>query len=238
MGGGNLKYPDDFDVPAFPAGRPVALTRVLAVAIMSVFLLIGATCILLFYTQRSVHIHPFLVSINPVTGQWDVVGHHHKDVAELSATRTLQESAIGKFMRNWFLLTDIELLNEARWKACDRETECTLDGRTDRMSEECALYCLSSDEIFTQFIEQVVPEYQLRIENGETWKLDMFSLQITPIGTINKSGGTWQIRANVLSSTTGEISILAYAQVQYADQLFPQTMGYYVSDFNAYKIDR
>lgn len=232
-----MRYPDDFYTPSFPAGRPLAVSRMVAVAIMVVFVLIVCACVMLFWTQRSVKIHPFLVSINPITSQWDVVGHHHKEIAEITAARALQESVIGKFMHNWFLLSNNEELNNTRWKSCERETECTPNSNVDVLSEECAIYCISSDDIYLRFVEQIIPGYQMRIASGETWELDISSMQITPVGGVNAAGGTWQIRANILSSTRGPITILAYAQVGFASDSYAKTMGYYISDFNAYKIN-
>ena len=234
-----MKYPDDFDVPAFPAGRPVAFTRMISVAIMAVFLLIAFVCVGLYWTQKAVKIHPFLVSINPITGQWDVVGHNHKNFAEVSATRLLQESVIGKFMQYWFLVTDSEVANDMRWKACNREVDCTLNSSIDPLTEECALFCITGDTQYVQFVEQIIPGYQARIANGETWHLDKSSLQISPIGMVGGMGGTWQVRANILSDTadaSDTIGILAYVQIGYDIELYPKTLGYYVNSFNAYKI--
>ena len=234
--GGQVKYPDDFDTPSFPAGRPVAVSRMVSVAVMIVFLLIAFTCAMLFWTQRSVQVHPFLVSINPITSQWEIVGHHHKETAEISAARALQESVIGKFMRNWFWIVNDEDINSARWKSCDRITECAPNSVTDVLADECAIYCISSEEMYLHFVEQIVPNYQTRIMNGENWELDMSSLQITPVGAVNAAGGMWQIRANIISNISGIITILAYAQVGYEKDEYAKTMGYYVKDFNAYKI--
>ena len=198
--GGHLKYPDDFDVPAFPAGRSVAVVRAVSVAVMVVFLVIAFLCGLLFWTQRSVKIHPFLVSINSITGQWDVVGHQHKEMAELSVDRALQESVIGKFLRSWFQISHDEELNHARWESCDRATECTISGNASSLTNKCGIYCVAEDGLYLQFITQIVPRYQTRVANGEVWEIDMASLQITPIGAVSAAGGMWQIRANILSN--------------------------------------
>jgi glucan phosphorylase len=48
-----LKYPDEFETPTFPAGKQVAVTRAVSVAIMSVFLLILFACGLLLWAQKS-----------------------------------------------------------------------------------------------------------------------------------------------------------------------------------------
>ena len=106
-----MKYPDEFDTPTFPAGKQIAVTRVMSIAVMSVFLLILFACGLLLWVQKSVHVHPFLISINQVTGQWEIVGHQHSDVKEMTTVQSLQESVIGKFLEyHLHLLQDMNTL--------------------------------------------------------------------------------------------------------------------------------
>jgi hypothetical protein len=50
-------------------------------------------------------------------------------------------------------------------------------------------------------------------------------------------GGTWQIRLTINSNLYGAIQILAYANVLNSLEMYPKTLGYYVADFNAYKIN-
>ena len=101
-----MKYPDDFDTPTFPAGKQISASRAVSIAVMVVFLLILFACGLLLWVQKSVHVHPFLVSINEITGQWEIVGHQHTDVKQMTTVQTLQESVIGKFLEYHFFVTD------------------------------------------------------------------------------------------------------------------------------------
>lgn len=231
-----MDYPGGFEVPAFPAGKRIVVSRFVSVAIMVVFLLIIFVCGMILWTQRSVTVHPFLVSVNNLTGQWEIVGHQHDEIKEISATRTLQESVIAKFMRNWFLVTTEEV-NTALWQSCDRATECNPKNKTGVDTGKCAIYCIAGDEIFNRFIQDVVPNYQISVTAGEMLGLRMNSLQIIPIGAIGEKGGMWQIRAVVESSIAQPINILAYAQIGRNPDLYPQTLGYYVADFNAYKMN-
>lgn len=232
-----MEYPNGFDIPTFPAGKRIVATRVLGVATMVVFLAIVFMCSMLLWVQKSVTVHPFLVSIDNLTGQWSIVGHQHEEIKQVSTTRTLQESVIAKFMRNWYLVTTEEV-NTALWQSCERETECNPKNKTGIDSGKCALYCIAGDEIFNRFIQDVVPVYQISVAAGEMLGLDMSSLQILPVGEITDAGGMWKIRAVIKSSTTKPINILAYARVERNMEKYPQTLGYFVADFNAYKMNR
>lgn len=232
-----MEYPAGFDTPTFPAGSRVAATRVVAIAIMTVFFLIVCACGLLLWAQRAATIHPFLVSIDNVTGQWMVVGHNHGRVREITTSQSLQESVIGKFIQYWFWISASDNVNAALWRSCDRDIQCNPENKTGIDTEECAIFCMAGEDIYSRFITSVVPDYQSRVVNGETWLLDMASIKTTPIGTIQDAGGMWQVRATVYSNKSGPIDILAYVRVSQNATLFPQTMGYYISDFNAYKIN-
>ena len=232
-----LVYPDEFETSTFPAGKRIAVSRSVSIAIMVIFLLILFACGLLLWVQKSVHVHPFLVSINEITGQWSVVGHQHTDIKEVTTAQTLQESVIGKFMTYRFYITDDTAFNENIWQSCDRSVDCNPANKTGMESRYCALYCLSGDEEYNDFVTDVIPGYQGRVANGEMWTLDMSSLQITQVGPFSITGGVWQVRATVNSSMFGPINILAYANVAQDLAVYPQTFGYYVADFNAYKIN-
>ena len=231
-----MKYPDEFDTPTFPAGKQIAVTRVMSIAVMSVFLLILFACGLLLWVQKSVHVHPFLVSINEITGQWEIVGHQHTDVKQMTTVQTLQESVIGKFLEYHFFVTDDAAFNANIWLGCNRAVACTPD-KVGRGSEMCALYCLSGDEEHKNFEKNIVPQYQKMFANGEMWTLDAKSVELTPISEITSAGGTWQIHATINSNLFGPIKILAYASVLQNTELYPQTLGYYVENFNAYRIN-
>lgn len=232
-----LEYPDDFNIPTFRAGPFLASSRAFGVWVMVVLFLIIISCGLLLWVQHSVHIHPFLVSVNPITGQWEIVGHHHSGVHELKATQALQESVVGKFVRDWFTISSQSSANASLWSVCDRSRDCELKKTVDVNMGVCSLYCLSGDDIFSQFLDTVVPGYQLRAANGETWHLDMASLQISPMASASGKGTSWQVRAVVYSNMSAPINVLGYAVVQQNQDLYPQTMGYYVQDFSAYKMN-
>ncbi|MBQ4070693.1 MAG: hypothetical protein IJD52_05000 [Alphaproteobacteria bacterium] len=231
-----MDYPDDFNTPTFPAGRRIAVSRVMGICIMVVFFLIVCTCGLLLWTQRSVKVHPFLIDTNEITGAWNIVGHGHLHDSTISATRTLQESVLIDFMQKWFQLSDSATVNELVWQSCDL-SECGDENRVGMDADRCSLFCNVGGELFMTFIETVVPNYQARYANGETMSLDFSTLQITPLGEIGTDGGIWQIQAVVHSNLSGPVQFLAYAHVMSDRQNHPNTMGYYIADFNAYKVN-
>ncbi len=234
-----MNYPDEFNTPTFPAGPRIASSRAVSVAIMVVFFLIMCACGFLLWAQRSVQVHPFLVSVNNITGQWDIVGHQHNRTREITTTQSLQESVIGKFLTSWFWISGNERLNAALWKRCDYAADCNPESQTSNETGPvaCSLYCLTGGGIFSRFTSDVMPDYERRAASGETWMVDMSTVQFVPLGTIGANGGSWQIRATIMSNLSEPINILAYAQVSRNTETYPQTLGYYISDFNAYKMN-
>ena len=252
-----MRYPDEFDTSTFPAGKQLAVSRAVGIAIMVVFLLIIFACGFLLCAKKSSHIHPFLVSINDVTGQWDVVGHQHTETKEITTTQSLQESVIGKFLEYRFRITDDMKFNLNIWQFCDRKKYCNPETKIGLSAEECetlnisseicsqiylksetcALYCLSSDAVHKVFSNSVLETYKKSIEIGETWTPDMSTVQMLPLSDITATGGTWQIRLTIKSNLFGKIRILAYAQVSRNQESYPQTLGYSITNFNAYKIN-
>ena len=232
-----MDYPGGFETPTFPAGRHIASTRLVAVVTMVVFFLIILTCGFLVWAQRSVRVHPFLVSVNQLTGAWTVVGHHHGDMPEITTSQSLQESVLAKFVQHWFWISSSESVNTAMWQSCDRSTQCNPSDKTGIDTESCSVYCITSENVYSDFIENVVPGYQTRVSNGETWLVDGASLMFSSLGPVSANGGSWLVRAVVYSSTTGPIDVMGYATVSRDLQSYPQTLGYYVSQFNAYKMN-
>lgn len=233
-----MQYPDEFDVPAFPAGKRIAISRAMGVAVMTVFLLIICACGFLLWAQRSARVHPFLVSVNNITGQWDVVGHHHHETPEMPAMRMLQESLLGKYVQYWFQIKDDEIVNAAVWQSCDRKTECNPERKTGIDTNACAIYCMSGEDAYNKFISAVVPDYQVRFARGEMWQIDLPSLQTIPVNQWSENGGYWQIKVVLYSNKNPQpMNVLAYARIGRNMDAYPKTMGYYIAEFNAYRIN-
>lgn len=226
-----LNYPDNFDTPTFPAGRSVALSRTMSIGIMAALLLIVFMCGFVFWAARSRTVHPFLVSINDMTGQWMVIGHDHGEKT-VTAHQTLQESVLAHFIKNWFTISPDSENNNKRWAPLPKDYDCA-DGNPNGL-----IACSINSELYEQFSETVLPGYNARIQNGETWSIDLNSVHMNPIGTVAANGGIWQIYATVESNISGATDIIAYARIDYNKQQYPQTMGYYITDFDAYKLDK
>lgn len=229
-GGILLNYPDNFETPTFPAGRPVALSRTMSIGIMASLLLIAFLCVFIFWAARSRTVHPFLVSINDMTGQWSVIGHDHGEKT-ITANQTLQESVLAHFIRNWFTISPNLEYNTKRWAPLPDGYDCA-DGNPNGL-----IACSISDDLYKQFTETVLPGYETRILDGETWSISLNDLRMTPINGITPIGGIWQVYATIESNVTGPIDIIAYATIAQDKQHFPQTMGYYITDFDAYRLN-
>ena len=239
------EYPDDFDTATFPAGKQIAVSRAVCIAIMTAFLLIIFACFGVLWVQKSIKNHPFLVSINEITGQWTVVEHNHNNIKGMSTTQTLQESVLGKYIKRRFYLP-----GATKWQYCDRSTDCVpekkcnADGNcapeeiTFDNADACALFCITGDTEYKEFMEMVIPQYLVFFNSGESWSIDMSGIQMTPISPISANGGIWQIKFTIISNMASEaVDILAYASIGKNIDAYPQTLGYYVEDFNAYKIN-
>lgn len=233
-----MDYPNNFDTPAFPAGSRIAISRFMVIVSCILFLLIIFMCITLLWAARSKRIDPFIVSVDEITGEWMVVDHGHGNKPmEYPALWSMQQSVVGNFTENWFTISQNTEQNEKMWQTCERTKFCGNEDIRQYNEKTCALYCLSGEELFSNFIYNIVPDYQNRVSNGERWVIDKTEIQIEPAGQIIDAGGTWRVTATLQSNISGEIDIIAFVKVARKTSSYPQTLGYYVADFNAYKIN-
>ncbi|MBN1324796.1 MAG: hypothetical protein JW974_01090 [Alphaproteobacteria bacterium] len=229
-----MDYPGNFETPAFPAGKRIAVSRFMAICALSAFLLIVFLCGILLWSSQSEKLEPFMISANNESGEWKIVGKNSGTV-EYSINHTMQESVVGNFVKDWFRISADNSENENAWKSCERNI-CISDSLTfgDR---SCAIYCNISEDLYSRFSYDIMPDYIKRSQNGETWKIDEKSLSISPAGKISDKGGTWQISTNIVSNNIGKFTVKAFLKVARNKNFYPQTMGFYVADFNAYRID-
>ena len=227
-----LRYPDNFNTPTFPAGPRIAVSRAIAIAIMVLFALIIVMGGLIFWASRSQQVHPFLVSIDDVTGAWSVVGHEHGE-RTISTNRAMQESVIAKFTKNWFTISANQSENDDMWYGFADKAECNADNRPTNAQ----IFCASGDELYNYFIYTIVPEYQERIAAGEVWSVDVDDIYINPTSDVTDNGGMWRILTNVKSNMGNSIKIMAYVTLSRDMTSYPNSLGFYVSDFNAYRVD-
>lgn len=230
-----MAYPDDFDTSAFPAGKRIAVSRTAGIWVMVSFLLIIFCCAALPWIQSNMTIEPFVIYVDGAHGNWELVGRQNVKEREPYYI-SVQQALVSIFTEKWFTLSDNAEKNAEHWSYCDRETECknriesTLYGNA-----KCDLYCLADDELYRNFTKKVLPLYQTTASFGERWYANPSKIIAKPNGKITESGGSWVVRAHIRSSISGDFDVIAYVQIGYNKQLYPQTLGYYVSGFNSYR---
>lgn len=230
-----LDYPNNFDTPAFPAGKRIAVSRAVSILVSALFFVIICLCCLLIWTSRSATVDPFIISVDSVTGTWSVVGHSHGTV-QYSASRTMQESVVANFTRDWFTVGD-DSENQALWQTCDRGQVCMSENAPARADGVCAIYCATNDSVFNRFIYDVVPTWQDIAAASGRLSLDTSSLQIEPVGAVGNNGGMWRVRATISGNVTPSMQIIAFMRVGRDTKSYPRTLGYYITDFNAYRLN-
>lgn len=243
-----MEYPSDFDTPTFPAGRRLALLRFVSIGTMVIFLLIFIMCGVVLWARNSIQIHPFLISINNITGQWTVVGHQHGDMHTIDGMQSIQESVIGRFIRDWFRVSNNPNVNDFTWATPPEDFQCTWDNdtRSDsgigtdgfmRIQNNYNLYCLSAPSVRNMFLEDIVPAHRDLYAQGDFQSVDMSTLQLMsiPVQSSSQMYALWQATFTIRTQKSGPISVLAYIQLSFDFDTYPKTFGFYVSEFNAYK---
>ena len=230
-----MDYPNDFDTPAFPAGKALAFSRTVAIWISIVFFLIIALCAFVVYTTRLKQNYPFLIAVNPITNEWDVVTYPGKNTKEIIYEhQIIQEKLVNNYVKNWFTISGNQSENEEKWKECTI-ADCDEPEQFSPNNTKCFMFCYSSEDLFTQFQKKILPEYRARVSQGtETWTVT--DMRITPSENISESGSFWQVYFFVNSSVSGPIDVVAFVDIARNEDLYPATLGYYVKDFNAYKM--
>ena len=234
-----MNYPADFDTPTFPAGKKIISSRLMGIVIMILFLLMLFACGMLFWAQKSIKTHPFLVSVDNITGQWSIVGYNHQDIKNMTAAQSMQESVLTRFVQYWFWISSSDIVNSARWRKCNRTTDCGLETEKKGIDVEgdCAIYCLTNDSLYDNFTENMLPLYKNIANNNSVWQVDMQSIILTPISPVDINGGTWQVQATVYQNGGNPVEILGYAKISLSNKEYQKTLGYYISKFNAYKMN-
>ena len=231
-----MDYPNDFDTPAFPAGKSIALTRSISIWISIIFFLIVCACGLVLYTTHMRGNYPFLISVDPITNEWNVVTYPNKESSGVTQQyQIVQEKLVNDYVMNWFTISKNQTINEKRWQRCDAE-DCDLPEQFRPNNLECFLFCNSSSELFTQFETKVKNEYLARVdERSEEWSVEIKNIMLN---SINENGGFWQVYFVVYSTINGPFDVLAFVKTARSLDSHPATLGYYIEDFNAYRMSR
>ena len=236
-----MKYPDDFDLPVFPAGRKIAVSRFMATWTMVVFALIISACVLLVLTMRAVTIKPYIIELDSSTGNWNTITlNKQSGTTKITPEYAFQEYAVSKTATDWFTITNSQKKNSALWKKCNRTTDCkNTTGPESKMygDGECALYCEISDSVYTTFTDNVMPDYLIHASAGDEWRVIENTINVIPLSEPNINGGTWQVYLTIKSKLHGQIQIVAYTKVARNTEYFDSTFGFYVAAFNAFRIN-
>ena len=182
---------------------------------------------------RSKNNYPFLISADPMTADWSVVAYPEKE-REISLKEITQENLVRKYVEHWFSIHKNNFINESLWGECS-DTDCEMPEQHDPTNKKCALFCSSVPELFKQFTNKIVPEYRARMEQkSETMKV--VSQIITPPATEKNAPNVWQSFATIDSSLNGRFNVLVFLELGLEDGKHPATLGYYVKDFNSYRM--
>lgn len=231
-----MNYPDDFNTRTFPAGKSIAISRAMGVGIMSVFFIIVCLCGLLIWTIRSARVEPYVLATGGINDQWRVVmAGGDTPTTQMTDAQVFQQSLLWRFTQNWFNISPNHEINDAIWKTDCKREQCLSEEIGPR---NCALFCAMDDDLFYKFSDTVLPRYLEYQNTKTTWMAVPESMRIEPVGRISDSGGAWQIQITILTGGTGAMDIVAYAKVARNTKYFPKTMGYYVADFNAYRVSQ
>jgi len=230
-----LNYPNDFETPAFPAGKSIALSRTMAIWMAVVSFLIIAACAMLIVVGRVKKNYPFIISTDPLTNDWNVIAYQDKTESKtIQQYQVIQEKLVSDYVTNWFTISSDNTNNEKRWQTCD-ETDCDATNQLNPNNLKCLMFCLSSNSLFKEFSEKIVPEYTERMsQKNETWEVQR--LLITP-STVTEQIGAWQVYAKIKSNINGNFNVLVFISVGYNSKSHSSTLGYYIENFAAYRVD-
>lgn len=228
-----MDYPNNFNIPAFPAGKTVALTRSVSVWISIVFFLIVAACGFILLERRFATNYPFLISIDPITTEWTVVAYPNELQKPIQRYQVIQEKLVIDFVSNWFTVSKDKQINESRWTECSIE-ECDNAKQFNPANNQCALSCRCSADVFQEFSNNVLPEYIATNERGDnTWHVQQQPLPIA----VSENDGKWQVYATITSpERRQQFAVLVFIDVARDINLYPATFGYYIKQFNSYRI--
>ena len=200
---------------------------------MVLFFLIVCMCGVILWAKNTQRTSPFLISITPGGERWSLVSHENH-TNKLPAYFVLQESVINNFARHWFTVSDNILENTAMWSGdCARDSdECKIGG-----ADTCAIYCDASDYVFGNFKKYVLPAYQdLEANDGAIWRVTSVRARPVDFRSITENGGTWRLSVHV--DTDGVDTVFfGFARVGHNPVEYPKTMGYYISDFNMFRMN-
>lgn len=238
-----MDYPNGFDIKSFLAGKTIALSRTFAIWISIAFFLIVAMCVFLLLGMHFKKNYPFLISVDPFTEEWSVITYPGKSEKEsVQQYQIVQEKLVHDFVTNWFTISADEKTNEARWQQCDTE-ECAQSEQFNPDNIKCAMSCKSDSSVFETFEKNVLPDYKTYANSGGKWVVN--KMLITPPyvpksdkrkKVVNTTTGTWQVVVSIQPSMSAPFDALVFITIEQDLDKYPATFGYYIANFNSYRI--
>ena len=177
---------------------------------------------------------PFLISVDPLTKEWDIIAYPNKATQnKISQTQVIQEKLVSDYIFNWFTISGDKKINDARWQECTID-DCAKPEQYNPSNIDCSLYCMSGDELFENFSENVLPEYRERVaQANEKWTVANMNIKLN---SIDEDGSHWQVYLVIHSTINGFFDVLSFVDIDRDMDLYPVSLGYYVKDFNAYRM--
>lgn len=232
-----VDYPNDFNTPAFPAGKTIALTRTVSIWILIVFFFIVVACGFLLLGRHLKKNFPFLISVDTVMEEWNVVSYPDEHKKPIPQYQYIQQKLVNDFAKDWFTISTDPDINNDIWQKCSLE-ECNSPQQFNPENKYCALSCKSAESVFDVFMKKVLPDYKARIDQAnEIWDVSNEVISSKP-EKISQDASKWLVRINVKSSVNGNFRVLAFIEIERNVNLYPATFGYYVSKFNSYRITK
>lgn len=228
-------YPNDFDTSAFPAGKRISVARIAAICSMISFFLIICMCGAIWWLNFQRTIAPVLIYVNSTTGDWRVIGQKTNS-QESEYYYAVQRSLVGVFTEKWFTISGNPEKNEQIWSRCNRDEICTKRiEQTNATHSGCDIFCMSGDQVYKDFVDKIIPIYKTRASFGDQWSINVNTINVLPDGNITEAGGQWIVRAHVRAVPGPGFNIIAYVNLLRDNENYPQTLGYYIDSFKAYK---
>lgn len=177
---------------------------------------------------------PFLISVDPLTDEWTVVTYpKQKHETTIQQYQIIQEKLVSDFVTNWFTISPRQSENQARWRECGID-ECDAPEQYNPQNMDCALSCTATPDLFAQFSKKVLPEYNARINQAsETWTIT--KRDIVPY-YVETDASAWQVYIEIRSSISSIFNVLAFVNIKQNSDAYPATLGYYIENFNSYRL--
>ena len=229
-----MDFPNRFDIPTFPAGRTIALSRSIAMWFSIVCVLICVVSGFVIYGKSVKQNFPFLISVDPITNEWDLIAYPRKKAQrKISQNQIIQEKLVNDYVKNWFTISGNNERNEEKWQECTID-ECAEPEQYNPYNTQCALFCMSGTELFENFLNNVLPEYRERVaQANERWNIVYTNIKLN---SISENSSHWQVYMVIKSTINGLFDVLSFVDIKRNTELYPATLGYYVDDFNAYRM--